>query len=89
MVDESWLRLAASDSHLQRVDDELCAFGLAEVDRGPDGRDVTRGQPVCDASHSQLPSLIERQPSGERPPWIIICWYSSVGMPVIVLTACR
>ena len=64
-------------------------FGLAEVDRGPDGRDVTRSQPVCDASHSQLPSLIERQPSGERPPWIIICWYSSTGMPVIVLTACR
>jgi hypothetical protein len=31
--------------------------------------------------------LIERLPSGERPPLSIICWYSGKVMPVIVDTA--
>src|SRR5690606_24982681 len=57
--------------------------GLAGLDRRTQRGDVARSDAGGNAGHDQRPSLIERTPSGERPPLSIISAYSSWVIPVI------
>ena len=61
--------------------------GVAAVDGRADCGHVAGGDAGRDAGHRQRPSLIERCPSGDRPPASIIAWYSATLTPLMTLAA--